>query len=149
MIEYLPWKWRCFSVKLLSFEGDLITGRTLAKMSNGRALKIKNEYDPDYKIVPASGIFGGLTPRGELRVDFFTEYSPTPPEVQITVSEQGKKIKEIQSQSDCDFIRRTFVTIIVPAQHVESFANWFLQKAKEISTLKGKKVNDVSSTKLQ
>lgn len=113
-------------------------------MSNSRVLKIKNEYDPDYKIVPASGIFGGVTPRGELRVDFFAEYLPNPPGIQITVSEQGKVLSETPSESDCDIVRRMLVGVIIAPWQVESFAKWFLQKAKEISVLKESSTHDLS-----
>ena len=41
-------------------------------------IDVEYEYDPDYRLVAANGLFGGVTPRGELRIDFFAEYVPAP-----------------------------------------------------------------------
>ena len=51
-------------------------------MPNGKKqpdeISIDWEYDKNYRMVPANGMWGGITPRGDLRIDFFVESMPIP-----------------------------------------------------------------------
>ena len=43
-----------------------------------REMKFVFEYDKDYRIVAANGVWGGVTPRGEINIDFFVERQRIP-----------------------------------------------------------------------
>jgi hypothetical protein len=102
-------------------------------MPGAKKVKAKYIYDPAYRMVAANGIYGGLTPRGDLRIDFFVEYQE-PREVAYRVDEAGQASEEPTAREP-DFLRRIQVGVLVSRDHVRSFAAWFGQKADEIDKL--------------
>ncbi|MDA2930499.1 hypothetical protein MYX84_11230 [Acidobacteria bacterium AH-259-O06] len=101
-------------------------------------VEIVFEYDPHYQLIAANGIWGGLTPKGDLRIDFFVEYQAAPspgshtyqPTPDGTVEEKSKpeKVRKV--------VRRLQIGVLVSPQHIASFAQWFHEKAQEVEQLR-------------
>ena len=108
-------------------------------------IEIEYQYDPDYRVVAANGIFGGVTPKGELRMDFFVEYNAVPGPGEIAYKAEGDKWAETTIPQSPKLVRRIQVGVLVSPHHIDSFAKWFRDKAQTIKLqteeLKGKKVN--------
>lgn len=95
-----------------------------------KQIKVFYEHDPGYRMIAANGIFGGITPRGELRIDFFSEYSEVPKSVTLRITKEGTVTEE--QDTNPRIVRMIQMGVLVPADHIESFADWFQAKAEEI-----------------
>lgn len=104
------------------------------EVTKAKFLYIKPEkYEPVY----VNGIFGGITPRGELLCNFFYEYHDVPKEDNYDI-EDGKlktdksvQIQRIKTESSEVIYRRDLrVALIIPAHQVSNMANWMLDKLK-------------------
>lgn len=102
-------------------------------------IPIDYEYDPDYRIIAANGMYGGVTPRGDLRVDFFVESQPAPgPGESVYQTQPDGSSKEISKSKKRKCVRHVQIGVLLPAQHIEGFAQWFQQKADQIRELADK-----------
>jgi len=104
------------------------------KITKVKFLYIKPEkYEPVY----VNGLFGGMTPRGELLCNFFYEHHDVPEEEHYDVEDGKLKTdKTIQIQrvkpkpSEVIYRRDLRVALIIPAHQVSNMANWMLDKLK-------------------
>ncbi len=48
------------------------------------------EKDDGYRLVPVNSVWGGPTPRGDIKVDFFHESQPLPEVIQHVVTPEGR-----------------------------------------------------------
>ncbi len=92
----------------------------------------------DYLQIPANGIFGGLTPRGDLICHFFLEYYELPKEEAFPVvdgrpvAEETKRTFQPPIGEGELLIKRDMkAAIILPIQQVPSIISWFEEKLKE------------------
>lgn len=104
------------------------------KIAGQKKVKIFYEHDPAYRIVAANGMFGGITPRGELRCDFFVEYVEPPKSITLLLSNKDKPKEE--SEEPNRIVRRVQFGVLVSPSHVRSFAKWFQAKADQIDEMK-------------
>ena len=102
-------------------------------------IPIEYEYDPDYRVIAVNGIYGGLTPRGGLKIDFFIEYTrvPDPGEVVYKLAPDGSH-EELRKSGERKLVRRLQIGMLVPTQQIESFAVWLQTKAQEVKSLQDK-----------
>lgn len=105
-------------------------------------------YDPQYRVCAANGIWGGVTPKGDLRLDFFVE-SFEPPETQtqaVTLDGQlGPELERVPMPRSADTAvvnRRLMMAVVVSASQVQSWADFLTQKANEIKGVGATKDND-------
>jgi len=109
-------------------------------------IDVEYEYDPDYRLVAANGMYGGVTPRGELRIDFFAEYVPIPDSGETSYRNKGgRMVEETKKSQNPKLVRRIQVGVLVSPHHVDGFAKWLREKAQMIALqqedVKGKKVH--------
>ena len=91
-------------------------------------IKIKFEKSNDYKMIPATGAWGGLSPNNEVVFDFFIEKHVNPEFIELEI-ENGKKIGEKQ-KSESAFIREAQVGIVLRPDIAYSIGKWLIEKAK-------------------
>lgn len=91
----------------------------------------------DSELVYVNGVWGGMTPRGELVCYFFVEYADVPAEEKVSVVEgqlQPDKVSRVDRNEHAPteaVIRRDIrVSLIIPAHEISSIANWMLDKLK-------------------
>jgi len=85
----------------------------------------------DYEIVYVNGVYGGLTPRGDISCNFFHEHFSIPREEEFEINKDGKMGKQILKRSDVQPINRDLkVGIVFKVEDAESIANWILDKVK-------------------
>ena len=107
-------------------------------MPNGEQpdkISIEWEYDKDYRLVPANGMWGGITPRGDLRIEFFVEMVPTPApgETAIVVDRtSGSSKEERMTAEKPTIVRKVQVGVMIPPQQIPSFMEWFKDKAQQV-----------------
>jgi len=99
-------------------------------------------YEPIY----ASGVYGGMSPRGELVCHFFVESQDIPAEEHVPLvkgqPDFGKAIKvgRIKHAPAEAVIKRDIkVGVIIPAHSVTSIANWMVEQLKASGIIVEKK----------
>jgi len=104
------------------------------------------EYDPGYRIISTNGVWGGLTPRGEFRLDFFVESVGIPDSVKNKITAEGKLGEEITRQPEKRFVRRLQVGVLLSQIQAEALSELIQERIKDIKDIKGKteerKAND-------
>lgn len=93
-------------------------------------IKITYKYDKDYKIMPASGCWGGLNGNGDIVCDFFVEYRKTPDE--ITLNVEGEKADEdISKRTGEAIIRSVLASVMLRPDVAFNMGKWLMEKSKE------------------
>ena len=114
------------------------------KKEQPRKMQIRHSYDPDYKLVYANGVFGGITPKGELLMDF-TIYRQADVKLEtFLVDSKNKTRQRIEDETEAappTLIRK--VGVIVPSNEIDTIAKWMRTMSKELSKL-NKADKDVS-----
>jgi hypothetical protein len=112
------------------------------KLSLPERIEFTTEYDPAYRVVGCNGIFGGLTPRGDLKLDFFEEYQAIPDRMTNKVTPEGVIGEEIERVPPMHTVRMMRVSILMPPSQIPAMIEWlqdkrqFLERFKEL--LEGK-----------
>lgn len=94
-------------------------------------LEFVYEYDPAYRIVASNGIWGGMTPRGDFRIDFFVESQAVPERI-TNIIEDGKLGKEISRTPPARLVsRRLQMGVLLSPGEVKSIADYLNEQLKK------------------
>lgn len=98
----------------------------------GKSIVFSLRRTPDYRIITATGVYGGVTPSGLVKMDLFTEYVPPPETVEHEMSEDGNIGKEVKRTPTEPHIARDFqIGVMMTSESAEKIGNWLLQRAKQ------------------
>ena len=86
----------------------------------------KNEY---YKLFPVTGAHGGITPSGDIILDFFVERQPFPEKLILEL--EGGQPKEIKREGGKDLIREMQAGVLLRADIAHKIGKWLLEKAAQ------------------
>lgn len=100
---------------------------------------ITYDYAKDYRVVPSNGCFGGLTPRGDLIINFFEEAYPLPKAVTHEITPQGTLGAEKSRHIDANLVRHVQVAIVLAPHQAESIGQWILRKIEEAKKRSGER----------
>ncbi|MCD6294752.1 MAG: hypothetical protein J7M20_07470 [Deltaproteobacteria bacterium] len=95
-----------------------------------KTLDIKFKKTPDYKIVPATGAWGGATPQGEVLCSFFVEHNDIPESIKYKIGDGVAKSSE--EQSPVNLVREFQMGVIMRPDIAKSIGQWLIKKAEEI-----------------
>ena len=86
------------------------------------------ELDPNYRIIASNGIWGGMTPRGDMRLDFFVESQAMPESVTNKVEKGriGKETKRVPAGRK--IVRKIQVGILMTPELADSVADFIKEK---------------------
>jgi len=96
--------------------------------------EVSFEYDipEDYQIEFVNGVFGGISPRGDIICHFFLERSEIPKEERFRILEDGK-IGELLERKPSDepkkILRELKIGLVLSPQQAASIAQWLAEKA--------------------
>lgn len=103
-----------------------------------KRLRIVYHKPEDYKPVFVDGIYGGITPRGELICNFFLEYKDIPVEEGIPLVEgvpqfdKASRVERIKHEpEEIVSMRDIRAALIIPVHQISSIANWMLDQLKK------------------
>lgn len=101
-------------------------------------LRIVYHKPEDYEPIFVDGVYGGITPRGELLCNFFLEYKDIPAEEGIPFVEgapqfdKAERLERIKHErGELVSIRDVRVALIIPVHQISSIANWMLDQLKK------------------
>lgn len=100
-------------------------------------IKIKYSKSNDYKIIPATGAWGGLSPNNEVILDLFVEKHVHPESIEIEI-ENGRKVGEKQEVENI-FIREAQIGIVLRPDIAYLIGEWLIGKAKDAGVKKASK----------
>lgn len=81
-----------------------------------------------YRILPATGAFGGPTPSGDILAEFFVERKSAPEKMILEISEG--KITELSREGE-QHIRELQVGILIRPDVAHAIGVWLIEKAKQ------------------
>jgi hypothetical protein len=97
-----------------------------------KSLSIKFTKSPDYRVVAATGAWGGLTPQGELFCNLFIEHNAPPESVELEVGPISAK--EVRKISSHDMVREFQVGIVMRPDIAKSIGEWLVNNAEKAIT---------------
>lgn len=87
----------------------------------------------DYKIIPANGVWGGVTPRGDFRMEFFIEHTTDPKEITQKINPDGRLGEIIQRKGDGETLTREITgAVLMTVEQAENIANWIKERIKVV-----------------
>lgn len=103
-----------------------------------RQVKFVYRRAADYRIIPANGVWGGVTPRGDLLAEFYVESLTTPETVTHLVRADGRLGEELsRAPAQRPFVREVQVGLVLSLAQAESIGKWLVNKAEEFKRAKG------------
>ena len=97
-------------------------------------IKVKYDYAPDYKKIPATGAWGGLSPNAEVIINFFVEFQSKPDHLAIQVDESGTVKEKVIKDEEVSYTRELLVGVVMRhdiARSVGKFLINYADKAEE------------------
>ena len=97
-----------------------------------RQINFSFEYESTYRLFPANGVWAGVTPRGDLRLDFFVESNVVPSEVVHLISPEGKLGNELRRvPSGRGIVRRMEVGVLLSLDNADGIADFIKTQVRE------------------
>ncbi len=94
----------------------------------------------DYRSFHVDGVFGGITPKGNIYMELFLERAPTPKKIVYELNENGTLGKEVSHESKAGLIREIEAGIVLDLATAESINSWLKEKInilKSVSVKEG------------
>jgi len=110
----------------------------MEKMEANQPKEVVIDYrEPeDLRSFYAHGVFGGISPHGELVLKFYQDSLKTPERARIYVDEVGHLEKEVQifNENQSKIERKVLVEILLNPETAMSIAEWIKGKIKEFKS---------------
>jgi hypothetical protein len=102
------------------------------QVNKGSEIEFVFELDSDYRLVPCNGIWGGLTSRGDFRIDFFVESQAIPERVTNAINEETQTLgKETRRNPPKQIIRQMQVGVLMSADTAASLIGFLQERIEE------------------
>ncbi|WKK75585.2 hypothetical protein QYS49_29495 [Marivirga salinae] len=104
--------------------------------------KIKYNKTNTYQANVSTGAFGGISSTGNICMNFYLERVPLPDNIELTLDESGKPLKEDIENGNFISVRDVQSGVIMDINTAKSFHDWLGKKIDELEKLLN---NDTSS----
>jgi hypothetical protein len=124
------------------------------KKPTKRSLTFIFEKAPDFRLMRADGIWGGITPRGDLEINFFLDTNSLPAEATYELTPKntlGKEQSRKLAYEKGKVLRLVNCGIVVSPNVAKSIVDWLNEKLDALAKLEEKeaKSNESSTGKLR
>ena len=82
----------------------------------------------DLRDLYVNGLYGGITPRGEIYIHFYSERHPIPKKATHKLSDQGMPEKEADLELGGDVMRMVQSSISIDVNTAVAFRDWLTEK---------------------
>jgi len=96
--------------------------------SEKKTAEILFKRDPGYRVYPAVGVWGGLSPNGEVHVDFFVEKRENPRKLLLDF-EDGKKVGERREPDEQSYVRECLFGVVLRSDIARSIGEFLVALA--------------------
>lgn len=106
-------------------------------MSNSKPKTIKFVYSkiPTYRTYNVDGVYGGITHRNKIFIEFFSEKPPLPESTTHELSDKGELGKETKKSKPTTIIREIEAGIYVDIQTAKVIADWLNARLNDYERL--------------
>ncbi len=105
-------------------------------------VKIHFSKASNYRLIPCSGAWGGITAQGLVVVDFYIERLDNPETIVVDLI-KGQYPKE-KSRSGEKVIRESQVGVVITPELAASIGNWLIEKSNQAKDLiRGESSDDI------
>jgi hypothetical protein len=111
-------------------------GRSKAMAEKPTKVTFKYVHPEDLRDLYANGIFGGVTPRGEIYIHFYSERHPIPKKATHILDDKGCPSKEADIELGGDIVRLVQSSITMNEGTAIALRNWLNERLDFINTLK-------------
>ncbi|BDV43819.1 hypothetical protein GURASL_27420 [Geotalea uraniireducens] len=112
-------------------------------MANKPEVTFKYIFTYDYNPIYVNGAHGGVSPRGELVVNFYLERPPLPNEITHQINPNGTIGPETAVEPDDlgqSLVRFVPAGVVLNYQTARDFHNWLGEKLKELEAIEQAKM---------
>ena len=95
-----------------------------------KEIQFRHVRSRDYKIVYSSGAFGGVTPKGEFKMDLFIDYSPSPDVITHSVTGDGLGPVIRREPESSPIVREAQVGVVMSVSEAKNLGAWLLQQVR-------------------
>lgn len=95
-------------------------------------VSIKYQKPSDYKIIPATGAYGGTTPQGEILCNFYVEYQVPPDSIKLEINPADGTSEEIEKVVKDSYIRELNVGVLMRPDIAKSIGEWLIKQANAV-----------------
>ncbi len=103
--------------------------------------KVRFEYlkSPDFRVIHADGVYGGLTPHGQLFISFFSERYPIPTATVFQLEPGGNLGPEVRTEREGrkGIIREIEAGVMVDVETARVIVDWLQGKIQEAEKRQG------------
>lgn len=103
-----------------------------------RQVKFQFEYDQGYRLIGANGVWSGITPRRDMRLDFFVESVGVPEQITHLVTEAGGLGAELNRLPEHRIVRRLQVGVLLSLDQAESIADFIKKQITDFKKQTGR-----------
>jgi hypothetical protein len=100
-------------------------------------IQFKFMFPEDYKPCYANGVWGGITPKGELEMHFIYDRRPLPLKTSHAIRDGELLGEPISIEGGQSLLRFIQTGVVMSPQAAESFYDWLGEKIEKLKTLKG------------
>ena len=97
-------------------------------MERSEEVNIKFKTSDDHHTVYSNGVYGGMTSRGDLHMDFVTDRSERPKSQTFKVNKDGSLGRQVDEEGGDDVIRERQVSVFLKPENAFSIATWMIAK---------------------
>ncbi|HUX08926.1 MAG TPA: hypothetical protein VMX35_16625 [Acidobacteriota bacterium] len=100
-----------------------------------RKITITTKKADGFRIMPAEGALGGITPSQMYQINFYIEAPNIPTDVTHELSEEGKLGAQLtHSQIGGDIVRELQCAVLMTVQQAEALARWIIKTVEQSRT---------------
>jgi hypothetical protein len=100
-------------------------------MSDNKKLTITTKRAKEYRVIPAEGALGGLTPSQMFQINFYLESPNIPSTVTHELLPDGKLGPQVAHEFDGgEVLRELQCAVLMTPDQAESLANWIMATVK-------------------
>jgi len=97
-----------------------------------KIVNIKYKKLSDFKILPATGAFGGSTPQREILCNFYVEYKDAPDSLQLEINPVDSSTKEIGIARKDLYIRELNIGVLMRPDIAKIIGEWLVEQANSL-----------------
>lgn len=109
-----------------------------------RSVEFNFDEDSGYRIVAANGVWGGITNRGDLLLDFTVDHTTVPERLEQALGEDGKLGRELRRFPPRTVTRRRQIGVLLALDDAESIARFILDKLNLVRKQAGQPILQVT-----
>lgn len=87
-----------------------------------------------FRVIHGDGVYGGVTPRGFIHLNFFSERAPIPQKITHEVTVSGQLGKEISAEGKEGIVREVEIGVVISLEQAQSLTKWLQEKIQLIET---------------